>query len=121
MKFLAALLTLSSVTAFANGHGDRIKCYKTPQQTGAQKVAFVFKVWDDKIKLIYPQKMPLQQAEVEAEPGFPGGLCLIPERSGSFIACEAQGQQIRGLVPVDVGYEQEYVTVYCQKAISDWI
>lgn len=127
MKFLIALTVLISSSAFANGLdlGGKIKCYESPQQTGRGDVKYVFQTENGRIKLAYPERIWLEQ---EREGNH---YCLEEQRSrdgetgdtGSFFnrfkACPGQGQEIGGLIPVEVDNSQNE-TVYCEREIEKW-
>jgi hypothetical protein len=120
MKFLFALCILYSTVAFAEDFDQRyIKCYETTQQTGPVEISHKFRINDRDIELIYPERIPLGQVVYDAVPPLPDWICLEHDQGSiTFQACQASGQRIRGLIPVDINGKE---TVYCQKSIFDRI
>jgi len=129
MKFLLALTVLATTSVFAQPGGDhgrdKIKCYESAQQNGYGKPAFVFEVerrgpptLNGYISLVYPDQIQLEREDncLESRHGESGA-----NDHNRFRACLTQGQQIGRLVPVEINYEQEEDTYYCQRDILDWI
>ncbi|MBA2405440.1 MAG: hypothetical protein H0V66_11760 [Bdellovibrionales bacterium] len=120
MKLLITLLALASTSVFANDIDSRyIKCYEAPQQTGHHDIAYKFKVYGElDIRLVKPSMIDLSIVVTDVE-GGPGWQCLESEESGiNFQACRAEGQNVNGLVPVEINEDE---TVYCERSILEWI
>jgi hypothetical protein len=123
MKFLLALSVLASTSVFAGG--DKIKCYESAQQNGYGEPAFVFEAnrndypVNRQISLVYPDHIQLERDGdcLESKHGGPGSV-NDPKR---FKACLTEGQQIGRLVPVEIDYENEEDTYYCQRDILDYL
>lgn len=123
MKFLIALSILATSSAFAQrmDHDKWVKCYDTAQGSDME-VVYKMKKHDHYINLVYPRDLA-QQLEVRHD-------CLVSSHDDSTETsidnrwikfCPTDGQRVNGLVPVDVTYNQDEETVYCEKEIVKWI
>lgn len=121
MKFLIALTVLASSSVFAQrDHGGWAKCYETAQGNDME-VVYKLKKHDRYINLVYPRDLQ-QQLEVRHD-------CLVSAQNETetnvdnrwIKFCPTDGQRVNGLIPVDVSYNQEEETVYCEKEIAKWI
>ena len=121
MKFLLALTVLASSTVFAQrDHGDWVKCFDTAQGNDME-VVYKLKKHDRWINLVFPHQLE-QQLEVRHD-------CLVSAQNDTDTLvdnrwikfCPTDGQRVNGLVPVDVSFNQDEDTVYCEKEIVKWI
>jgi hypothetical protein len=121
MKFILAASIFVSSIAFAQSNGYQIKCYESAQQSGGTDLAYVLRVFgnENNIKLEWPN-----------EPHISGNLhrhngCLEGKKGNDLVwrACLGEGQNVYGLVPVEVMDEtyQHERTVYCNKKIRGWM
>jgi hypothetical protein len=130
MKFLLALTVLATTSVFAqpdNGHGrDKIKCYESAQQNGYGKPAFVFEVerrgpptLNGQISLVYPDQIRLEREHGCLETDWNPSSTNTPERK--FRACPGEGQEIGRLVPVEIDYQEEEDTYYCERELTRYL
>lgn len=120
MKTFIATSLLFSISSFASFESIKIKCYEPAQQNRESRLAFSFKETNsNQLELRFPENFRGTLLETHLTG------CLGESAPGEeviFQGCLGDGQEINGLVPLEVeGAEIEERTVYCDKRILNWV
>jgi hypothetical protein len=119
MKFLIALTVLVSTSVFAETmNRDLVKCYDAAQGED-REVVYKLAKHDGHIRLVYPRDLA---QELVRDDGCLETMRTDEAINGNWIRfCREEGQRINGLVPVEVKFNHEEETVYCEKKIWHWL